>query len=82
MEEHIETITHREDIVNANVMLVALFVALALALALALTLAAALFFEPVGLPIARTMARRWGDACGCDDKCKASTLGGFMGWRG
>ena len=82
MEEHIETITHREDIVNANVTLVALFVALALALALALTLAAALFFEPVGLPIARTMARMWGDACGCDDKCKASTLGWFMGWRG
>ena len=31
--------------------------------------AALMYYEPIGLPVARTMAGRWGDACNYDHMC-------------
>ena len=60
MEEHIESVgADREDIVKVNVSSLA-YAAVLVVFVLCLAAAAAWAFEPVGLPAARALARRWG----------------------
>jgi hypothetical protein len=71
MEEHIESVgADSEGIVklNVRVMMCAFLFVVA---ALCAVAAAAVRWEPVGLPLARLLAGRWGDAA-CDAVCAAS----------
>lgn len=68
MEEHVESITDREDIVKANVTAI-VYLAFFVCAALCVVGAAAWHYEPVGLPVASSMASRWLAACRYDEVC-------------
>lgn len=68
MEEHIESITDREDIVKANVTAI-FYLACCVVAVLCCAGGAAWYYEPVGLPLANSMASRWVAACKYDEVC-------------
>mmetsp|Transcript_10175 Transcript_10175/g.25016 ORF Transcript_10175/g.25016 Transcript_10175/m.25016 type:complete len:128 (+) Transcript_10175:364-747(+) len=68
MEEHIESLTGKEDIVKANVIAI-VYLALFVCAVLCAAGAAAWYYEPIGLPVATSMASRWVAACGYDQMC-------------
>ena len=68
MEEHIESITDREDIVKANVTAI-VYLALFVCIVLCCAGAAVWYYEPFGLPVANSMASRWEAACRYDEVC-------------
>ena len=77
MEEHIESVgADREDIVKVNMSSLA-YAAVLVVFVLCLAAAAAWAFEPVGLPAARALARRWGKAC--DGTCAADAAAAALG---
>lgn len=84
MQEHIESITDREDIVKANVTAI-LYLALFVFLVLCCAGGAAWYYEPFGLPVANSMASRWEAACRYDEVCpsqQASSLSARRSPRG
>ena len=76
MQEHIESLTDKEDIVRGNKGSLLLVVILVLILA---ATASAWWCEPVGVRVAKAMVTRWGARAtgraaraACSDRCSAT----------